>query len=225
MPNFTSKNPSESMFWNERFAENYMPWDGAGVPLELQQFVQDSEQAYSCFIPGCGLGYEVQYLVQHDWNVQAIDFAPAAVEKARLFLGPLGHHVQQADFFEFQTEHKSEHKSQLISEHKNEQMSDSAFNCIYERAFFCALPPHLRVAIVTKWAQLLPINGLLIGYFYLDDALPAGQADIKGPPFLTTKNQLDLLLNEHFECIEMRPAQASISIFAGREFWMVWRKK
>jgi hypothetical protein len=84
MPNFTSKNASESMFWNERFAENYMPWDGAGVPLELQQFVQDSEQAYSCFIPGCGLGYEVQYLVQHDWNVQAIDFAPAAVEKARL---------------------------------------------------------------------------------------------------------------------------------------------
>jgi hypothetical protein len=205
MPNFTSKNASESIFWNERFAENYMPWDGAGVPLELQQFVQDSKQAYSCFIPGCGLGYEVQYLAYHDWNVQAIDFAPAAVEKARQFLGPLGHYVQQADFFEFQ--------------------SERGIDCIYERAFFCALPPHLRIAIVTKWAQLLPINGLLIGYFYLDDALPAGQTDIKGPPFLTTKHQLDLLLNEHFECLEMRPAQASISIFAGREFWMVWRRK
>lgn len=206
MPNFSSKNPADSIFWNDRFAEDYMPWDGAGVPTELQEFVgRQSTTSYSCLIPGCGIGYEVKYLVERGWDVQAIDFAPAAVDKAQLFLGPLAHHVKQADFFNFQPQ--------------------TSINCIYERAFFCALPLHLRASIVERWAQLLPKNGLLIGYFYLENNSLSELGEIKGPPYLTSRTQLSLLLDKHFECVEMHAAQASIAIFSGREYWMVWRKK
>jgi hypothetical protein len=197
MPTFESRDPSAPAFWSERFEQEYMPWDRGSVPMQLQQFVTQSARAYPTLIPGCGAGYEVACLSGAGWPVTAIDFSAAAVEAARKTLGPLGTQVVQADFFEFVPAHPVE--------------------LIYERAFFCALPPRMRSAITSRWAQLLPPGGLLAGFFYFDESP-------KGPPFGITHEELDRLLIPSFERIMDEPVHDSLPVFAGKERWQVWRR-
>lgn len=198
MPNFESRDPAVPAFWSERFEQDFKPWDRGNVPLQLQQFVARSARPYATLIPGCGTGYEVACLCEAGWTVTAIDFSAAAVDAARKVLGPLAVRVQQADFFEFVPEHPVE--------------------LIYERAFFCALPPRMRAAIADRWAQLLPPGGLLAGFFYFDDAP-------KGPPFGIARDELDGLLAPAFECVADEPVSDSLPVFAGKERWQIWRRR
>jgi SAM-dependent methyltransferase len=156
-----------------------------------------SPHPLATLIPGCGNGYEVGCLSEAGWEVTAIDFSAAAVESARKTLGPWADRVAQADFFEFRPKHPVE--------------------CIYERAFFCALPPRMREAIVQRWAALLPPGGVLAGFFFFDDTP-------KGPPFGIVPAELVALLSPFFECIADEPVEDSLPVFAGKERWQVWRR-
>jgi hypothetical protein len=89
---------------------------------------------------------------------------------------------------------------------------------IYERAFFCALPPEMRPQIARRWAELLPSGGLLAGYFFFDN-VP------KGPPFGASEGELSNLLVSDFEQIEDAEVRDSIPIFQGKERWKVWRRR
>ena len=198
MPTFESRDPSSSAFWSERFEQDYMPWDLGSVPRQFQRFVAQSSRPYATLIPGCGTGYEVACLSKAGWEVTAIDFSEAAVDAAREVLGPLATHVQQADFFRFVPQHPVE--------------------LIYERAFFCALPPRMRADVVARWAELLLPGGLLAGYFYFGESP-------KGPPFGIALAELEAMLTPGFEQIEDEAAVDSLPVFAGKERWQVWRRR
>jgi SAM-dependent methyltransferase len=196
-PVFDSRDPAAPGFWTERFEQGFMPWDRGGVPERFRHFVSHAERPYVTLIPGCGTGYEVACLSEAGWDVTAIDFSAAAVETARRELGPWAQRVVQADFFEF--------------------LPPRPVELIYERAFFCALPPRQRAAIVARWAELLPPGGLLAGFFFFDDAP-------KGPPFGIVAAELDALLAPFFARIEDFPVSDSLPVFAGKERWQVWRR-
>lgn len=197
-PSFETRDPTAPGFWSERFEQGYMPWDRGGVPPRLLQFVAEAERPLVTLIPGCGTGYEVACLSEAGWDVTAIDFSAAAVETARKVLGPWGGRVVEADFFTFAPPKQVE--------------------LVYERAFFCALPPRMRQAIAERWAALLPPGGLLAGFFFFDDAP-------KGPPFGISPDELSALLDPAFERITDEPVADSLSVFAGRERWQVWRRR
>lgn len=194
---FGTRDPSAPEFWSERFAQSFMPWDNGGVPAALERFVRDAPRAYTTLIPGCGSGYEVACLAQAGWDVVAIDFSSEAVAAARANLGPLAGLIEQADFFSYQPARQIE--------------------LIYERAFFCALPPRLRPAIVARWTQLLAPGALLAGFFFFDEAL-------KGPPFGISEGDLHALLRPHFDCIADEDVTDSLPVFAGKERWQIWRR-
>ena len=197
MPDFESRDPAAPEFWSERFERDFTPWDRGGVPAQFQQFVAQSARPYATLIPGCGTGYEVACLSEAGWDVTAMDFSQAAVEAARSKLGKWAARVVQADFFEFVPPYPVE--------------------MIYERAFFCALPPRLRKEVVARWAELLPPGGLLAGFFYFDDAP-------KGPPFGIAPAELDVLLRPCFERIADEAVGDSLPVFTGKERWQVWRR-
>ncbi len=198
MPTFETRDPTAPDFWTERFEQEFMPWDRGGVPAQLREFVASSARPYVTLIPGCGTGYEVACLVEAGWDVTAIDFSEAAVEAARRVLGPLANRVRQADFFDFVPSHPVE--------------------LIYERAFFCALPPRMRKDVVARWAELLPPGGLLVGYFFFSDAP-------KGPPFGIPAVELDGLMVPFFEQVADEVAADPLPVFAGKERWQVWRRR
>ena len=202
MAEFILRDPTQANFWDERFEKKFMPWDKGGVPRHFADFVKKQESTLGCLIPGCGNAYEVVVLAQAGWQVTAIDFSIAAVQNAQHILGPLATHVVHADFFAYEP--------------------SGPLALIYERAFFCALPPTLREAIVQRWAQLLPVNGQLAGYFFFDDAENASK---KGPPFSIHRTAFEALMLPHFELIEDSTVEDSIPVFEGKERWQVWRRR
>jgi len=197
MHDFASRDPRNPGFWDERFAQGFMPWDRGGVPDQLRAFVAASAPL-TTLIPGCGTGYELAALCAAGWDATAIDFAPVAVANARAAVGPWAGRVIEADFFNY--------------------APARPLDLIYERAFLCAMPRAMWPQVAARWAALLPPGGLLAGYFFFDDA-------VKGPPFGIDRATLDSLLAPFFDCIADAAVTDSIPVFQGKERWLAWRRR
>ena len=198
MPAFASRDPRTPGFWDERFEQGFTPWDRGGVPQGLRDFVARAPEPLATLVPGCGSGYELAFLCEAGWDAVAIDFSPAAVETAKAAVGPWAGRVVEADFFAYAPPRPLE--------------------LVYEQAFLCAMPPALWPRVAARWAELLPAGGLLAGFFFFGESP-------KGPPFGIARAALDALLLPHFECIEDAEVLDSLPVFAGKERWMVWRRR
>jgi hypothetical protein len=206
MPEFTTRDPASPEFWDERFRAGFTPWDQGGVPPALREFVaRAAPRRTRVLIPGCGSAYEAGWLDAQGFAVTAIDYSAAAIEHARTVLPPevAARTLRQADFFAFDA---------------------PPFDWMYERAFLPALPPALWPRWAARLPDLLRAEGELAGVFFVDESLPARR---RGPPFVTTRGELDDLLASAFDCIEDVPvARAdSLPVFAGHERWMRWRRR
>ena len=186
---------SKPDFWEKRFRENFTPWDAGRVPSDLARFLATEPRGRRILIPGCGSGYEVRACAEAGQDVVAVDFAPAAVERARSILGPLADRVRLADFFEADL--------------------GEPYDLVYERAFLCSLPRALRPRYAERVAELLNARGRIAGFFFFED----GE---RGPPFGLKTGELELLLANRFDETEDRSVHDSITIFAGKERWKVW---
>jgi len=185
-------------FWEERFRENFTPWDAGRVPEALEKFLRAEPRGQRVLIPGCGSGYEVRAFAQTGFDVLAVDFASAAVERARRILGPLAPLVRLEDFFRFDP--------------------GGPFDLVYERAFLCALPRRLWPDYAPRLSELLRPKGRLAGFFFFDD-------QERGPPFGLKVGDLEMLLSDRFERIADAEVGDSIPIFAGKERWQIWSRR
>lgn len=198
-PSFPRHDPATPAFWDVRFDAEFTPWDQGGVPQCLADFVRARPGPLRTLIPGCGSAYEVRFLAEAGWPVLAVDFSASAVMRAKQLLGHHAAHVQEADFF-------------------GPALQPGQFDLIYERAFMCALPRTMRADWARRVAELLAPGAVLAGFFFFDETP-------KGPPFGISAAELDALLLPAFECSETRTPPDSIPVFAGKEQWMVWRKR
>ena len=185
-------------FWEKRFRESFTPWDAGGVPAALGQFLKTEQRGQRVLIPGSGSSYEVRAFAEVGFEVLAIDFAPAAVERARRILGPLAELVRIEDFFEFDPR--------------------GPFDLVYERAFLCALPRRLWASYAPRLAELLRPGGRLAGFFFFDDPE-------RGPPFGLRAGELETALGGRFDRVVDAAVSDSIPIFSGKERWQVWTLK
>ncbi len=190
--------PAKAEFWEKRFLENFTPWDAGRVPTALEQFLRTEPRGQRALIPGCGSGYEVRAFAEAGFDVLAVDFAEAAIERAQRILGPLSDRVRLADFFESDFE--------------------TPFDLVYERAFLCALPRRLWPRYAPRVSELLRPGGRLAGFFFFDD-------HERGPPFGLKLGELERLLSDRFERIADAEVDDSIPIFAGKERWQIWSRR
>jgi hypothetical protein len=202
---FATRDPATAAFWDERYRARFTPWDARGVPAALVRFVESaSRPGRRVLVPGCGSAYEAGYLDAQEFAVTAIDIAPEALARARDVLGDAiaDRVLKQADFFDLEID----------------------VDWIYERALLCALPGRLWPSYAAAASRLLAPGTVLAGFFFIDEAASEPR---RGPPFAMRRAELDALLQGAFECIEHEavPPQQSIDVFAGREHWMVWRRR
>jgi hypothetical protein len=197
MADFAQRDPLSPAFWDERFERRFTPWDKGGVPQALRDFAA-ARAPMTTLIPGCGSAYELVLLADAGWDATAIDFSPAAVALGKAAAGVHAARVVEADFFAWEPQ--------------------QPVQLIYERAFLCAMPRAMWPQVAARWAQLLAPGALLAGYFFFDDAP-------KGPPFGIARERLDELLRTDFECIADDAVSDSIPVFAGKERWMIWRRR
>lgn len=189
--------PELPAFWDKRFRDGVTPWDAGRVPCQLAAFAAAQERPLATLIPGCGSAWEAAHLAALGWPVIALDFSPAAVAVARQVLAGQAVNLVCADFFTH---------------------PPGPIDCIYERAFLCALPRKLWPDWAARVAGLLPAGGRLAGYFFVCDQL-------KGPPFGIAPDELAALLSPAFEPVADAAVPDSIAVFAGRERWQEWRRK
>ena len=190
--------PEHPDFWCKRFGEGVTPWDAGKVPDAFADFISRQPLPLNTLIPGCGSAWEAAHLADIGWQVTALDFSPAAIEKAREILGSAPVDLVCADFFTF--------------------VPARPIGLIYERAFLCALPRKLWDDWGRRIAELLPSGGILAGFFFVCD-------QPKGPPFGILPDQLTELLAPNFTLLEDAPVSDSIPVFAGRERWQVWQRR
>ena len=174
------------------------------MPVALQAFAsrQDSRDAAGgarrALIPGCGSAHEAAFLDRLGWAVTALDFSASAVESARRNLGNWNGTLVQADFFAHR--------------------ADAPYALVYERAFLCALPRKLWPGYGERMARLLAAGGYLAGFYFFGD-------EPKGPPFPIARQRLEELLAPYFDLDADEAVADSIPAFAGKERWMVWRRR
>ena len=190
--------PEHPDFWCKRFGEGVTPWDAGKVPDAFADFISRQPLPLNTLIPGCGSAWEAAHLADIGWQVTALDFSPAAIEKAREILGSAPVDLVCADFFTF--------------------VPARPIGLIYERAFLCALPRKLWDDWGRRIAELLPSGGILAGFFFVCE-------QPKGPPFGILPDQLTELLAPNFTLLEDAPVSDSIPVFAGRERWQVWQRR
>ncbi|ELS3151612.1 methyltransferase domain-containing protein [Vibrio parahaemolyticus] len=187
-------------FWDTLFFNGTMPWDRSQTPNELKHYLKRiADKTHSVFIPGCGAAYEVSHFVDCGHDVIAMDYSAEAVNLAKSQLGQYQDKVMLGDVF-------------------GAELSQS-FDVIYERAFLAALPRNQWPDYFAMVDKLLPRDGLLIGYFVIDDDYRS-----RFPPFCLRSGELAQHFEPTFTLIESSPVTNSVDVFKGKEYWMVWQK-
>jgi SAM-dependent methyltransferase len=191
--------PSQPAFWNQRYESGTTPWDFGGVPPRLHGYLASHRTGGRALIPGCGSGHEISAFAAMGYTVTAIDFAQAAVTRARRAVGAhLAERVVLGDFFTY-------------------DFADAPFDVVYERTFFCALSPDLRPAYIRRMAELLPPGGSLVGFFYLS-------TERDGPPYALSPDDHDRLFPSNFLLVRDERVAEQHPLFGDRERWREYRR-
>ena len=185
---------SKPDFWDSRYRDGVTPWDAGRVPARLVTWLRAQPKGRRVLVPGCGSGYEVRQFAEHGDDVLGIDFADAAIERARKLALP----VRKADFF---------------------TLDEPPFDVVYERTFLCALPRQKWPDWSARIPEVVRPGGVLAGFFFFDDnqrGPPFGTSMARLHELLDAAFTL-----EEDEAI---PAEQSVPVLSGKERWQVWKR-
>lgn len=186
-------------YWSSRWQSGQTGWDTGGITPPIRQFIDGIEDhALRILVPGCGNGYEAQYLWEQGFkNVHVIDLAAQPLRQlhARVPAIPSSQLIE-GDFFQL----------------------DLHFDIIIEQTFFCALPPAMRQAYAQHMHRLLVPGGVLAGLLF---KFPL---TTEGPPFGGSEVEYRALFEPLFVIEAMHEAPNSIPPRQGNELFFQLRK-
>lgn len=193
MTEFLSKD-----YWNNRYEAEETGWDLKTISPPLKAYIdQLTDKNLRILIPGCGSGYEAEYLLKQGFqSVTVIDFAPLVVEKMKSYISEYQNiKIICTDFF----------------------THTDKYDLILEQTFFCALNPSLRTKYVQKMNKLLNKNGKLVGILW-------GIQFPKNPPFGGCGEEYLSLFSNTFKINLLEPCYNSIKPRQGNELFFNFSK-
>ena len=185
-------------YWNNRYETERTGWDLKAVSPPLKAYIdQLTDKNLNILIPGCGSGYEAEYLAKQGFqNVTVIDFAPLAVERMKINLADYQQiNIICQDFFA----------------HAGE------YDLILEQTFFCSLNPSLRTKYVQKMSELLTTKGKLVGLLF-NIQFP------NNPPFGGSQEEYLDLFSDAFNINLLEPCYNSVKPRQGNELFFNFSK-
>lgn len=168
-------------FWQGKFESGVTPWDrGVSNPL-LGKWI-DAGVLAPCriLVPGCGSGYEVAELALRGFEVTGLDYAPAAIERARARIDALPEPARS--------------RAHLVHADALHWLPDEPFEAIYEQTCLCALYPDLWEGYARQLHRWLRPDGALHVLFMQVSRPGAAQGFIEGPPYHCDINAMRALL-------------------------------
>jgi methyl halide transferase len=188
--------PLDDAYWSGRYSNDTAGWDAGTITAPLKKYLdQLTDKNVAILIPGCGNGYEAEYLLQKNFsNITLIDISSVLCrnleEKLQPFLSS-GLKIICADFFELQGQ----------------------YDLIIEQTFFCALDPSLRKAYADKMYHLLKPGGKLVGLLF-------NRFFQGAPPFGGDENEYRELFQQQFNIAVMEECYNSIAPRKGAELFV-----
>lgn len=186
-------------YWEQKYQDGKLGWDIGYPSTPLKEYVEQlTDQNISILIPGCGNGYEIEYLLSRGFmNITVVDIAEAPLVDLQNRTGLPSERLVCDDFFNISGE----------------------YDLVLEQTFFCALLPKLRADYVQKMHDLLNHNGKIAGVLFDFDLSEAG------PPFGGSKESYVELFDRHFEIEIMERSYNSIGPRQGSELFIKLIKK
>lgn len=195
---------SDPAYWEAAYSEGQTGWELGHAAPPLARALASIPVGKAAVVLGSGRAHEVRLAATCGWpRVVAVDFAPSAHEEARrLTAAELLPRIEwrSADLFELG------------------RTDPGAFDLAIEHTSYCAIAPARREEWLASVAACLRPGGRLLALFYAHKK-PAG------PPFATTREEIELLLPRHgftIESIEL--AADSHPRRAGEELLAVARR-
>ena len=184
-------------YWENRYQEGSTGWDmGHPSPAITKYIDQLTDKNIKILIPGCGRGYEAEYLYTSGFkNVYILDFASSSLK----------------DFSKRVPEFP---KEQLICE--DYFTYQNTFDLIIEQTFFCALHPEQRAAYALHTKQLLRKNGKIAGLLFNKEFAK------EGPPFGGTREEYTKLFSSLFTIKTLDECYNSIAPRSGNELFFIF---
>ncbi len=184
-------------YWDARYRESETGWDIGFPSYPLVDYVdQLRDRNLKILIPGCGNGYEAEYLWRKGFtDVQVLDYSKEALNG---FLSRVPDFPEENIHIEDFFNHKG------------------SYDRILEQTFFCALNPSLRTKYAQKMRELLKPGGKLVGVLF-NDPLNDDHPPFGGNPLVYLGH-----FQPHFENIYMKPCYNSIQPRMGRELFVMF---
>ncbi len=189
-----------SQYWEDRYLNDDAVWDAGQITTPIKEYInQIQSKDLKILIPGCGNGYEFEYLINNGFkNSFVLDYAESPLQNLKNRMTDYQENkFIQTDFFQ--------HESQ--------------YDLIIEQTFFCALDPKLRMEYVKKMHGLLSPKGKLVGLLF---QFPLTE---KGPPFGGSTEEYLNLFSPYFEIKTLETAYNSIKPRQGNELFFIFTKK
>jgi SAM-dependent methyltransferase len=188
-------------YWETRYQSGDMHWDKGAPSPGLVDFLAahpDLPRGAVC-VPGCGTGHDVREFARAGFDTFGFDIAPSAIQLAteKTKAAGLKAKFQLADFLHDEPPQK--------------------FDWIFEHTLFCAIKPQEREDYVRAALRWLKPDGQYLAVNYM---IP----DKDGPPFGTTREELERRFSPHFELVE-ELVPRSYPNRTGLELLLWWRRK
>lgn len=186
-------------YWENRYDQQTAGWDLGQCSPPLKAYIdQLRNKQLEILIPGCGNAHEAHYLLTNGFtNITLIDIAENLVNKLQTQFEHTPVKVLNKDFFDL----------------------EGQFELILEQTFFCAISPEQRKTYVNKAADLLKVEGKLVGLLF-DKVF-----DADGPPFGGTRTEYKELFANQFELKTLETAYNSIKPRENSEVFINFIKK
>jgi len=183
--------------WEQRYRDQNTPWTLNQVSPPIKAYFDQYKLTGKILIPGCGTGFEAQYLYDLGYDVYVLDISQTAIETFKTkFPNFPEDRIYCQDFFDH---------------HQN-------YDLILEQTFFCALLPELRKNYVEQTSKLLSNNGKLIGLFF------EGEGKDTKPPFKLPMETYKTLFKTKFITQNIEPCYNSIKPRQGSELFFIFDK-
>jgi SAM-dependent methyltransferase len=194
---------SDPVFWEERYRRDEAGWDIGEAAPPLANWLRGPDApppGQRVAVLGCGRGHEVVLFARAGHRVIGFDFAPSAIRQARERAAAAGvaAELEQADLFRLGPRWRG------------------AFDLVVEHCCFCAIDPARRTEYVAAVSDLLAPGGRLVALFYAHNREG-------GPPFATSRQEIECLFGPRFLIERLEPAPDSIPRRAGQELFALLR--
>ena len=178
---------SDPAYWAAAYHEGRDGWELGQAAPPLARGIATIPLGSAAVVLGSGRGHEARLAASAGWpRVVAVDFVATANEEARLLTPP-----ELLPRIEWRT-------ADLFALGRSDPQ---AFDLAIEHTSFCAIAPARREEWLASVAACLRPGGVLLALFY-------AHRKPGGPPFATTREEIERLLPRHgftIETIEIAP--------------------